>query len=145
MADLTRFGISMERWLLQNFDEYIRDAGYDNRSQAIAELMRSAVAENRWDQGGAIAGALSVIYNHHNRDLLSNYMEIQHRYFDIILSNQHIHLDHDNCLEIIALRGSAQRVRQLIGELRGMRGLEQISHNIMPLRQHSGGQAHRHD
>ena len=109
MSEIIRFGVSLEKNLLQRFDRLIRGKKYTNRSEAIRDLIRQEMVKKEWEEGGEVAGAITFIYDHHKRDLLNRIMDLQHDYQKIIISTQHIHLDHDNCLEIVAVKRGCRR------------------------------------
>ncbi|MGB9599580.1 MAG: nickel-responsive transcriptional regulator NikR [Myxococcota bacterium] len=119
-----RFGVSLERSLIDKFDQLIKRRRYTNRSKAIADLIRKELIHTTWEAGGEIAGAIILLYNHHKRDLLAKMTDIQHDYQRYIVSTQHIHLDHDNCLEIIAVRGKADEINTLADKLISLKGVK---------------------
>jgi CopG family nickel-responsive transcriptional regulator len=123
MSDLVRFGVSLEKPLLERFDALIRERQYTNRSEALRDLIRRELVERSWREGSAVAGAITLIYDHHKRDVLSKVTDIQHRFQQAIISTQHIHLDHHNCLEIIAARGRAAEVQRLADTLKSVKGV----------------------
>lgn len=125
MAELTRFGISMDVELLDRFDALIQRKGYVNRSEAIRDLVRNALVEDRWTRGDERAvGTITLVYDHHVRELADKLTERQHAHHDAIVSALHVHLDHDNCLEVIVAQGSAADVRRLADELIGIKGVK---------------------
>ncbi|HOV90898.1 MAG TPA: nickel-responsive transcriptional regulator NikR [Syntrophorhabdaceae bacterium] len=124
MADIVRFGVSLNKELLDKFDRLIRERNYSNRSEAIRDLIRDDLVKREWVEGDDVAGAITLIYDHHRKDLLSKITDIQHNYQKIIISTQHIHLDHDNCLEIIAVRGNPKEVQQLADTLKAIKGVK---------------------
>lgn len=123
MSGLVRFGVSLEKGLLEKFDRLIRDRSYTNRSEAIRDLIRQELVKDEWEEGQDVAGAITFIYDHHKRDLMQTLAHIQHDYQETIISSQHIHLDHDNCLEIIAVKGKAPEVVALAYALRSVKGV----------------------
>jgi CopG family nickel-responsive transcriptional regulator len=123
MKDITRFGVSLEETLLQRFDDHICRRNYTNRSEAIRDLIREELVREEWRQNSEVTGAITMVYDHHLRELVTRLLEIQHHYHHIIFSSQHIHLDHDNCLEIIVARGKAAIVEELYGKLRATKGV----------------------
>ncbi|MBM3297942.1 MAG: nickel-responsive transcriptional regulator NikR [Candidatus Aminicenantes bacterium] len=127
MSKLVRFGISVGRDLLGRFDALVARRGYASRSEAFRELIRGSLVEEEWRAGGEVAGAVTLVYDHHKKDLVNRLTEIQHGAQDLIVSTQHIHLDHDHCLEIIAVKGRAAAVRRLADALRSAKGVLQIS------------------
>jgi len=124
MPTLVRFGISLGKELLSKFDRHIKDKRYTNRSEAIRDLIREGLIKHEWREDKDIAGAITLIYDHHKRELLNKITDIQHDFQRIIISTQHIHLDHDNCLEIIALRGSARESQKLSDMLKAITGVK---------------------
>lgn len=125
MSDLNRFGISLPEKLLHDFDRYIHNTGYSNRSEAIRDLIREKLVQKEWtEKKKEIAGAIVFIYDHHVRELLNKVNHVQHDFYKLIISTQHIHLDHDNCFEIIAVKGSSSRVRDLFTQIRSIKGIK---------------------
>ena len=128
MEKLIRFGVSIDSALLKEFDALINEQNYTNRSQAIADLMRQKIVERDWSQSRKnVAGIVSLVYDHHKRDMVTRVMDIQHDFQKLIISTQHIHLDHDNCLEIIACRGMSKDIVDLVRKLRGVNGIKHVS------------------
>lgn len=120
---LVRFGVSLEGDLLDRFDSLIAERGFASRSEALRDLIRGSLIESRWKKGGAVAGAITLVYGHRRHELAGKLTEIQHAFHHVIVSTQHIHLDHDYCLEIIAVRGKAAEVERLALALRSVRGV----------------------
>jgi CopG family nickel-responsive transcriptional regulator len=130
MNKLVRFGVSLGRDLLDRFDALIAKRGYASRSEAFRDLIRGSLVEEEWRKGGEVAGAVTLVYGHHKKDLVNRLTDIQHNAHDLIISTQHIHLDHDHCLEIIAVRGRAEEVCRLADSLRSVKGVLQGSVNM---------------
>jgi len=124
MTQLVRFGISLDKDLLGKFDRRISNKNYTNRSEAIRDLLRHELVQKEWKEGSEIAGAITLIYDHHKRELVNKLMDIQHDLGGVIISSQHIHLDHDNCLEIIAVKGSPKEVQKLADNLKSVKGVK---------------------
>lgn len=124
MSGLVRFGVSLEGELLRKFDELIREKNYSNRSEAFRDLIRQELVTKEWEVGEEVAGAITLIYDHHHRELLNKVTDLQHDLQHVIISTQHVHLDHSNCLEIIALRGKPDEVRRLAEMLRSIKGIK---------------------
>jgi CopG family nickel-responsive transcriptional regulator len=124
---ITRFGVSLEETLLQRFDEHIRRRDYTNRSEAIRDLIREELVREEWRQNSEVTGAITLVYDHHQRGLVVRLLDIQHHYHHIIFSSQHIHLDHDNCLEIIVAKGNAAMIEELYGKLKAIKGVNHTS------------------
>jgi len=124
MKKLVRFGVSLEGELLRRFDAFIGAEGYSNRSKAIADLIRKEFIIDAFSKGGAVAGAVTIVYDHHKREVVNKLLDMQHDHGDIIISTQHIHLDHDNCLEIIAVKGPGAKVKGLADSLKAVKGVK---------------------
>lgn len=128
---VTRFSVSVDPELLEEFDKVISTQGY-NRSTAVQVAMRDFLTEHKWkDETGIIVGAITMIYDHHSTGLTEALNEIQHDYFDTISSTTHVHMDHDNCLEILAIKGEASGIRDLSNALSVIRGIKQIKLSLM--------------
>jgi CopG family transcriptional regulator, nickel-responsive regulator len=124
MSGLVRFGISLDSELSKKFDERIKRKSYTNRSEAIRDLIRQDLVQQEWFQGNEVAGAITLIYDHHKRELLNKITDIQHDFQKLIISAQHIHLDHHNCLEIIAVKGNPSEAEELAASLKAVKGVK---------------------
>jgi len=124
MSNITRFGVSMDDDLLARFDRLCKRRKYQNRSEALRDLVRDALVREEWESDEEIVGTITLIYNHHTRELTDSLTEAQHDHFGAILSNLHVHLDHDNCLEVIAVRGRASLVQKIADSLIAKRGVK---------------------
>ena len=125
MRNTVRFGISIEEKLLTSFDKLIENKGYMNRSEAIRDLIRAALVESKWEAGEEeTVGTVTLVYNHHVRDLSDKLTEQQHSHHDRIVSALHVHLDAHNCLEVLVVRGPAREVKQIADELIGVKGVK---------------------
>jgi CopG family transcriptional regulator, nickel-responsive regulator len=123
MSGLIRFGISLDGELSKKFDERIKRKAYTNRSEAIRDLIRQDLVQQEWLQGSEVAGAITLIYDHHKREVLNKITDIQHDFQQEIISSQHVHLDHHNCLEIIAVKGNPEEVEKLAAMLKAVKGV----------------------
>jgi CopG family nickel-responsive transcriptional regulator len=123
MSELVRFGVSLEKSLLDRFDLLIREKQYTNRSEALRDMIRRELVQREWQRGSDVAGAITLVYDHHKRDVMSKVTDTQHMFQEAIISTQHIHLDHHNCLEIVAARGKAEEVQKLADALRSIKGV----------------------
>ncbi len=124
MSELVRFGISLERKLLARFDRLIRETNYPNRSEAFRDLIRENLVKKEWMEGKEVAGAITIVYDHHRRQLVNKLTNMQHDFHELIVSSQHIHLDKDNCFEIIAVKGEPKRIEQLAYKMRATKGVK---------------------
>ncbi|MDQ1238649.1 MAG: CopG family transcriptional regulator, nickel-responsive regulator [Thermodesulfobacteriota bacterium] len=117
MSELARFGVSIPDDLLEKFDVLIRGKGYNNRSEAIRDLIRDRLVEEIWTEADQdVVGTATVVYNHEQSDLAQKLTEIQHQKHDLIISAVHVHLDYHNCLEVLIMRGHPDEVKRA-GEL----------------------------
>lgn len=122
---LSRFSISMPKTLLRQFDAMVRAKGYENRSRAIADMVRNQLVEhNATVEVKEIAGTITLVYDHHKPNLLSHLTDIQHNHEGLIISTLHVHLDHHNCMEVLAVRGKANSIRQIADELIAAKGVK---------------------
>ena len=127
---LVRFGVSLEGELLRRFDAFIGDEGYDNRSKAIADLIRKEFVSDAFRRGADVAGAVTIVYDHHKREVVNHILDIQHDHGGIIISSQHVHLDHDNCLEIVAVKGRGAQVKLLADALKSIKGVKHATLSV---------------
>ena len=124
MDDVVRFGVSMDSRLLKQFDKYINQKGYANRSEAIRDLIRSNLVEEEWKVGkGETGGTITIIYNHHKRELTDTLTNIQHKYHASMISTMHVHLDSHNCLEVLVVKGKAREIKIVADRLIGTKGV----------------------
>lgn len=125
MAAKTRVSLSLSAAMLKEFDDLSHDLGHSSRSVAVGEAMREFLANRRWDLGGrgAAAGVILVTYDHHSRGINAALTELQHDYPDVVTATMHIHLSKHTCLEVIAFRGRADRVRSLAKILQSKKGV----------------------
>ena len=130
MSDIVRFGVSLEKELLEKFDRLIIKKSYPNRSEAIRDLIREELVKREWVEGKEVAGAITLVFDHHKRELMNTLTDIQHDFYQLIISGQHVHLDHDNCLEIIVVRGKPRGVKELADKLRATKGVKYGSLSI---------------
>lgn len=124
MSGATRFGVSMDEELLARFDQLCKRRNYKNRSEALRDLAREALVRDEWRGDAEIVGTITLVYDHHTRELADRLTRVQHDHHKAILSNLHVHLDHDNCLEVIAVRGKASLVQRIADALIGTRGVK---------------------
>ena len=123
MPELVRFGVSLEKSLLTSFDQFIKRKQYSNRSEAIRDLIRNELVGQTWGDNKGIVGTVTLVYDHHQRELLSKLTECQHDFGRLIISNLHVHLDHHHCLEVIIVRGKSTEVQKLANRLIGTKGV----------------------
>lgn len=125
MPDLTRFGISIDSQLLERFDRLIAVKGVANRSEAIRDLIRAALVETEWETTDAeTVGTVTLVYNHHTRDLGEKLDHLQHEHHSAIISTLHVHLDPHNCLEVLIVRGKSGEIKRIADMLIGTKGVK---------------------
>lgn len=124
---LTRFSVSLDDQLVGKFDAKIRKERCPTRSKAIGDLIRASLVQSEWRTGSEVAGAVVLVYDHHQRNVMKRLTGVQHDCHDAIISTQHIHLDHDNCLEIIAVRGKPAEIDALVTRLKSVKGLKHVA------------------
>ena len=125
MGELARTALAIDADLLEKFGGWMASRGYTNRSEAVRDLIRSALVEAEWEDPKAkVVAVLSVIYDHAARDLAQELTEIQHRDHHAVLCSQHVHLDHHRCLEVILMRGTARQLRRLADAIASARGVK---------------------
>ena len=113
----------MEDSLLDDFDDFIQERHYQNRSEAIRDLIRNRIIEKQWEEDKDVMGVISLVYDHHQHKLQEKVTELQHDFHHQIVSTTHVHMDHHNCLEVIIVRGKAGDVRRLADSLKALRGV----------------------
>jgi CopG family nickel-responsive transcriptional regulator len=124
MPAIARFGVSFDKELLAKFDGHIKSRNYATRSKAIEDLVRQVLVDEAWlDNNREVAGTVTAVYNHHKRELVNHLLNVQHDCQTLIISSQHIHLDHDNCLEVIVVRGKARDARRFFDRIRTAKGV----------------------
>lgn len=124
MDEIIRFSVSLPTSLLESLDRGVIDKGYASRSEFIRDLIREKIVEEKWEQDSeGVVGVLTLIYDHHQGDLLNRMVQIQHNHHIHILCNTHVHVDHHNCIETIIIRGRAQEIEKIAIEIGGLRGV----------------------
>jgi CopG family nickel-responsive transcriptional regulator len=122
---VTRISVSLPEDLLQELDDRVTRRGYSSRSELVRDRIRDLLVEDRWEDGDAeVFGVLTIIYDHHQKDLAFRIMEAQHHRHVNVLCSTHVHIDHDNCLETIIIRGLPRQIEDAAVEIGGLRGVE---------------------
>ena len=123
--NITRFGVSIEPELLKKFEKLIKQEGYQNRSEAIRDIIRNSLIVNKKHNIESTAiGTLTMIYDHHTGNLTNRLLQIQHNHTSEILTTTHIHIDHDNCLEVLILKGKTKQIQQLADNIKSLKGIK---------------------
>jgi len=125
MSGITRFGMSIDSALVKKFDTLNAKKGYTSRSSAIQDLIRDKLVEEEWEAGDQdTVGTITIVYNHHTRELEHALTEMQHKSFHQIVSSLHVHLDPHNCLEVLVVKGKGQDIKKIADRLIGTRGVK---------------------
>lgn len=132
---MERFTISLDEPLAREFDDLIRRRGYANRSEAVRDMLRRELEDDRLarDEAPHCVAALSYIYDHHERQLAERLTDMQHHAHDLVVSSMHVHLDHDHCLETLFLRGDTAETRRFADLLAAERGVRHAQLNLVPV------------
>jgi len=132
---VSRISISVPSDLLKSFDDHIKRLGYTNRSKAIQDTMQNFVTDAKWvcEKQGQGLGAIAMVYDHKVKGLEAELTDVQHQFEATIRSSMHVHLDNEHCLEIIAIKGKASDVRDLIQELKMKRGVKGLKLALVTL------------
>jgi CopG family nickel-responsive transcriptional regulator len=125
MSRISRFGVSIDSQLIKKFDSLIGRKGYATRSEAIRDMIRDTLVEQEWESGKReTVGTITLVYNHHTRELEHALTDMQHRSFHQIISALHVHLDAHNCLEVLVVKGSSREIKNIADRLIGTRGVK---------------------
>jgi len=145
-----RFTISLSDELAAEFDQFIEAKGYSNRSEAVRDLLRKEIESKRLAENQAVysVATLSYVYNHHERNLAERLTNLQHEAHDLVVSSMHVHLDHDDCIETLFLRGLTQHIRDFASKVAAETGVRHSMVNLVPIKlalvQHSHSHGHFH-
>lgn len=125
MENITRFGVSIEPTLLKKFDKIIKKKGYTNRSEAIRDIIREKLIEEKYNNFKVKSIAtLTILYDHHIGSLTDKLLDLQHKNTEEILVTSHIHIDHKNCLEVIVLKGLTLNIIELANKIKALKGIK---------------------
>lgn len=125
LEEITRFGVSMESKLLYQFDELIKKKNYNNRSEAIRDLIRDFIVENQWEAEDAeTIGTITYVFDHEVREISDKLTDMQHKHYQNIISTMHIHLDKHSCLEVMVVKGTAKEITKIADEIISTKGVK---------------------
>lgn len=119
-----RVSISLPESLLEKFDSLIVKKGYANRSEALRDLIRNLLIEEEWKENADVAATVTLVYNHHTSNVLNKLTDVQHENIETIISTTHIHIDKENCLEVICMKGKASVVKSIGDKLTSLKGVK---------------------
>ena len=152
-SKVVRFGVAMPASLLERFDRHVQRRGYDNRSEALRDLVRSELASDAWDRGEHMVAAITMVYDHHVLGLTEKLVSIQHDSQGHVISTMHVHLDHSRCLETLVVQGPARELERMSDTIRRTRGV--LVQKIVPAvavsdltswsHDHDSTESHSHD
>jgi CopG family nickel-responsive transcriptional regulator len=124
VSDIVRFSVSVENDLLEKFDRFCNEERFATRSEAVRQLIRDTLTRRAWvGQSKEAAGTLTLVYDHHRAQLRDKLLQVQHDHTTNVVATLHVHLEHDLCLEVIALRGPADELQRIAAQLRGLKGI----------------------
>ncbi len=143
MSELVRFSVAMPEDLMEALDTYTARRGIaHNRSEAIRDLVRNALVEEEVeDPDSDIFGTLTMVFNHHSNDLRDKLDSVQHEHVHEIVSTVHVHLDEENCLEVVLMRGKSKVIRSIADALLGTKG---VMHGKLVVTTTSAAHTHDH-
>lgn len=144
---MQRITITVDDDLLDQFDQYLAEKGYDNRSEGFRDLIRARLAEQSLDtsDAGTCVACVSYVYNHHERQLSRRLIEAQHAHHDIGVTTLHVHLDHDNCMEALVLEGPTAAVRDFADTLAAEGGVRHANVHLVPVQSDRAAHSHSDD
>lgn len=123
--DTVRFSVSLSEALRRELDERIVGRGYSSRSEFVRDSIRERLVRDKWlDKTAEVVGVLTISYDHHQRELTEKVIEVQHSHYVNVLCSTHVHLDHDNCLEVIILKGTPPDIERMSLQIGGLRGVK---------------------
>ncbi len=123
MSSLVRFSLSLEKTLLDRLETLVKRSRCDNRSEFVRDMIRNRLVEHEWREGGEVVGTITLVYDHHKRELNNKLISLQHHHHDMIMATTHVHLDEHMCAEMILAKGAAEEISSLADELRQQKGI----------------------
>jgi CopG family nickel-responsive transcriptional regulator len=127
----SKFGVYIPSDLIQELDAVMKGLGIENRSKLFQEALRLFIVENKWSIVKNVTGSITILYNHEVGGVDEALTDAQHTFLDVIISTMHVHLDRERCMLIIAIKGSSERIKELLGKLHSIRGVMLIRHVLV--------------
>jgi CopG family nickel-responsive transcriptional regulator len=124
MGNLVRFTVSLDEELFEQFDREWQSEGFPTRSEAVKAMIRRTLVEKEWHSGKEVAGAILLVYDHHEKAVANELIDIQHDFEKVVIATQHAHLDHDNCLESVLVKGKALDIDRLVKRIKSVKGVK---------------------
>ncbi len=133
--DLSRIGVSLPSNLLNSFDQILKSRGYSSRSEGIRDAIRSYIRYYKWmaDLSGPRQGVITIVYDHHQRNLIASITDVQHDYMELIQASLHSHVSHTRCVEVLLVKGDAKQVKEVAERLMALKGVETVKLTTIPL------------
>jgi CopG family nickel-responsive transcriptional regulator len=123
MSDLIRLSLSIEKPLYDQLEKLVRKSGYENRSEFVRDMIRDRLVKGEWDKDEEVLGTITLVYDHHRRQLTEKLTDLQHEFHHAVMVTTHVHLTHDLCAEVVLVRGRASLVRSLAEQLHQQKGV----------------------
>lgn len=123
MSDLVRLSLSIEKPLFDQLEKLVKKSGYENRSEFVRDLIRDRLVKGEWDKDEEVLGTITLVYDHHRRQLTEKLIDLQHHHHAHVLVTTHVHLTHDLCAEVILVRGQASLIRKLADAIHQQKGV----------------------
>lgn len=123
MSDLIRLSLSIEKPLYDRLEKLVKQSGYTNRSEFVRDMIRERLVKGEWEKDREVLGTITLIYNHHQRQLSEKLIHLQHHHHDAVKVTTHVHLTRELCAEVVVMQGKASRVRELTDLLRQQKGV----------------------
>ncbi len=123
MSELIRLSLSIEKPLYDRLEKLVKQSGYTNRSEYVRDMIRERLVETEWDKDREVLGTITLIYNHHRRQLSEKLIHLQHHHHTAVKVTTHVHLSRELCAEVIVVQAKASRVRELTDLMRQQKGV----------------------
>ncbi len=127
MERVTRFSVSISEELMEKFSSFMKKNGYKNRSKAVADLIRKTLLEEEWEnRKGEVFATVTLVYDHEVPNLLEKLTHVQHHFLEEVIFSSHIHLNEQNCMEIIVIHGTVKRINEFKRQLSNHKGVKLV-------------------
>ncbi|MBI4582377.1 MAG: nickel-responsive transcriptional regulator NikR [Planctomycetes bacterium] len=123
MSDLVRLSLSIEQPLFDQLEKLVRKSGYVNRSEFVRDLIRDRLVRTEWDKDEEVLGTITLVYDHHRRQLAEKLIDLQHHHHTAVLVTTHVHLTQHLCAEVILVRGRAHLIQKLADLIHQQKGV----------------------
>lgn len=123
MSELVRLSVSIEKPLYERLERMVKKSGYTNRSEFVRDMIRDQLVQSEWDGNAEVVGTVTLVYDHHARQLGEKLTDLQHQRHHSVLATTHVHLSHDLCAEMILIKDKARHVQELADAMRQQKGV----------------------